>query len=74
LIVSHPYLILTLRDDGCGFDPKTVCPASGGTSTGFGLALLARQVQRLGGDLLIESSPGFGTKLQIRLDPTKATI
>jgi len=72
LVVSHPYLILTLRDDGRGFDPKAVHPASGGTSSGLGLALLARQVQGISGELTVESAPGTGTRLQIRLNTGKA--
>ncbi|MGD9939139.1 MAG: sensor histidine kinase [Clostridia bacterium] len=71
LVVSHPYLILTLRDDGCGFNPKAVRKHSGTMSSGLGLALLARQAQGIGGELLVESAPGAGTKLQIRLQPGK---
>lgn len=72
LVVSHPYLILTLRDNGRGFDLKAVHPASGGTASGLGLALLARQVQAIGGEVTVESMPGAGTRLQIRLNPGKA--
>jgi len=77
LVASHPYLILTLRDDGRGFDPKEVRPASGGTASGLGLALLSRQVQSISGELTVESATGAGTRLQIRLlqrkDPHEKT-
>jgi signal transduction histidine kinase len=71
LVISQPYLILTLRDNGRGFDPKAVRLASGCTASGLGLALLARQVQGIGGELTVESAPGAGTKVQIRLETGK---
>jgi signal transduction histidine kinase len=72
LVSSHPYLILTLRDDGRGFDLKAARQAFGGMASGLGLALLSHQVRGIGGELTVESAPGAGTKLQIRLDPKKA--
>jgi len=74
LVVSHPYIILTLRDDGRGFDPKAARPASAGNASGLGLALLERQVQGIGGEFTVESAPGAGTRLQIRLNCKKAAI
>lgn len=71
LVGSHPYLILSLRDDGSGFVPK---PHSGPLSpggSGLGLALLERQVRGIGGELILESRPGAGTRLQIRYNPAK---
>jgi signal transduction histidine kinase len=75
LVGSHPFLILTLRDDGRGFDPRTARsrpagPASPGDG-GLGLALLERQVRGIGGELALESRPGAGTRLQIRYEPGK---
>lgn len=75
LVGSHPYLILSLRDDGRGFDPRTgpsrpSGPASPGGG-GLGLALLERQVRELGGEFNLESRPGAGTRLQIRYEPGK---
>lgn len=71
LVGSHPYLILSLRDDGRGFDPRSRSGPAGPGGGGLGLALLERQVQDLGGELVVESRPGTGTRLQIRCEPGK---
>lgn len=71
LVGSYPYLILSLRDDGRGFNPQS---RSGPPSTeggGLGLVLLERQVRTLGGELSLESRPGSGTRLQIRCKTEK---
>lgn len=68
LVVSHPYLILTIRDDGRGFHPREdrdPLPAKG---TGLGLALMERQVRASGAVFTLESSPETGTKLQVRFE------
>lgn len=50
---------LTLRDDGCGFDPAA-------TPTGhFGLVGLREQAQQLGATLHIDSAPGQGCRVQL---------
>jgi signal transduction histidine kinase len=51
---------LEMMDDGQGFDPKTV-----NQSGGFGLQGMAERVQRLGGNLEIESAPMQGTHLRV---------
>jgi len=55
LVVSHPYLILTLRDDGRGFDPATAARA------GHGLANMVRRLTEIGGRCDLDSAPGRGT-------------
>lgn len=45
---------VTIRDDGCGFDPAT---ANGG----FGLTGMQERVMLAGGELQIETAPGRGT-------------
>ena len=51
---------LTIQDDGVGFDPAT---AQGGG--GMGLRSIAERIEQIGGNLLVESTPAKGTKLQI---------
>jgi len=46
-------IILTIMDDGRGFNPDA-------STEGLGLAGMRERVQCLGGDLLIESAPGEG--------------
>jgi signal transduction histidine kinase len=56
---------LTLRDNGCGFDP-----AAQGDATkpgGFGLIGLAERVRMLGGSYALESAPGAGATLHVFL-------
>ena len=58
-------LEFSVRDDGCGFDPKN-CP---GVDDGhFGLQGIRERVMQLGGTLSIESEIGKGTKTTVRID------
>jgi two-component system, NarL family, sensor histidine kinase UhpB len=52
-------LELTVRDDGCGFDP--------GTPLGLGLQGMRERVQALGGIYVIEGAPGRGTCVRITI-------
>lgn len=58
-------LLLTVRDNGQGWNAKTAKPASG--RTGFGLVGIAERVRILGGTHAIHSAPGQGTTLTISL-------
>jgi len=51
---------LVVRDDGTGFDPETRPQPNRGH---FGLDGMRERVERLGGKLRIESSPGHGTSV-----------
>jgi signal transduction histidine kinase len=52
---------LEVRDDGSGFDP-------GGDFSGhFGLTSMVERAGRLGGTLTVESAPGRGTMVRVRL-------
>jgi hypothetical protein len=46
--------VLSIWDDGQGFDPKTA-------KDGMGLGNIRQRVRTLGGELTIESEPGQGT-------------
>ncbi len=52
---------LTVRDDGQGFDPRTM------QTGGFGLLGMRERVQLLDGTLQIESAPGEGTTVRATL-------
>jgi len=60
-------VVLTVTDDGVGFDPAT---ATGATS--FGLAGIHERASLLGATLLVRSSPGNGTTIAIRLPADRA--
>ncbi|WP_318241505.1 sensor histidine kinase [Cellulomonas avistercoris] len=58
-------VILDVVDDGCGFDPdRHPGPARHG---GFGLIAMRSRARELGGSLTIETSPGDGTALAVRV-------
>jgi two-component system sensor histidine kinase UhpB len=56
-------LLLTVEDDGRGFDAATVARGDGG----HGLAGIRDRVEIFGGKLKIRSRPGDGTKMEILL-------
>jgi signal transduction histidine kinase len=56
------FLELTVDDDGVGFDVGDEPPAGH-----LGLANLRQRAAALGGMMTIESSPGHGTRLSIRI-------
>lgn len=58
---------MTIQDDGIGFEPLKV---QGG---GLGLRSIAERIQQMGGDLLVESNPTQGTKLQVMVKTQLAT-
>jgi signal transduction histidine kinase len=59
-------LHVIIRDDGKGFVPETP-PARGPYGRGFGLVGMAERVRLLGGKWEIQSAPGAGTTIIIRL-------
>lgn len=48
-----------VRDDGCGFAPAT--------ATGFGLRGMRARVEQVGGDVLVDTAPGRGTRVGVTL-------
>ena len=58
-------LLLTIEDDGRGFDPDAL--ARGGPRRGLGLIGIRERVARLRGVFSLESSPETGTRLQVEL-------
>lgn len=57
-------VMLDVKDDGIGFDPKGHRPLSdNGASGGFGLTAMRERVEKLGGRLLVESAPGDGASV-----------
>lgn len=52
--------VLTIKDDGCGFEPEGV-----EESNHYGLNFMGERIEELGGDLLVDTEPGKGTKIII---------
>ena len=61
---SDDRLHFSVSDNGCGFDPDS-CP--GPSSGHFGLDGIRERIDKLGGELRIESSPENGAKATISL-------
>ncbi|AHJ98136.1 sensor histidine kinase [Hymenobacter swuensis] len=57
-------LLLRISDDGCGF---VLAQATAGTTDGMGLAGIAARVKLLEGNLHVNSLPGSGTHIVLRL-------
>ncbi|MGI5453150.1 sensor histidine kinase [Streptomyces sp. CA-249302] len=60
LAYADDTLTLSVRDDGCGFDPGTPCE-------GYGLAGLRARAGEVGGTARIRSAPGDGTTVTVSL-------
>ncbi|GAB3854524.1 hypothetical protein GCM10028801_08790 [Nocardioides maradonensis] len=57
-------VLLDVRDDGRGFDPAKVRPNG---ARGRGLAGITQRVAELGGSATVESAPGDGTTVSVRI-------
>ncbi len=49
-----------VKDNGCGFDPA-------GTHGGFGLTGIRERTQQINGNLVIDSTPGSGTRILVEI-------
>ena len=58
--------VLSVTDDGSGFDPTSVRASLTG---GFGLRSMRERVELLGGTLDVHTAPGDGTRIVARLRP-----
>jgi signal transduction histidine kinase len=56
-------LLLTIEDDGRGFDVST-----NGHKKGLGLTGLQERARMLGGELMIQSEQGKGTKMVFKFN------
>lgn len=60
-------IILTIDDDGIGFDPDQI--VSGATTSGMGLLNMREMAEFAGGQMTIESRPGQGTRINVSIQP-----
>jgi signal transduction histidine kinase len=66
--MRNSVLELSMKDDGCGFDPA--CTLAPNSDTGRGLANMERRARLLGAELDIFSEPGKGTQVTLRMPIT----
>ena len=60
LDMQHGQYVLTVTDDGTG-------AAQGSADSSFGLKIMQERAERLGGELIVTSTPGEGTTVQLKL-------
>ncbi len=67
--INENSIVLTIHDDGVGFDPEIVATqrTARGTSGGFGLIGIRERAQLLGGTSDIWSDLGAGTQIVVRV-------
>jgi signal transduction histidine kinase len=58
-------LILTIEDDGTGFDPQA--RGEPGYDAGSGLLSMRERAEFLGGSFALESAPGRGTRIRVQI-------
>ena len=66
---SPAHVSLIVEDNGIGFDPSTST-----ISEGFGLIGMRERAALVDADLQIESAPGRGTLILLRVPVTAATV
>lgn len=64
------FVVAGIEDDGAGFDPSIRSRAA---FPRFGLAIMRERAESIGGSLEIDSSPGRGTRVKIRV-PTATRV
>jgi PAS domain S-box-containing protein len=60
--VNDDLLQVAVKDNGCGFIPKSIETTEAG---GFGLFSIRERLAHLGGDAMISSMPGCGTEIML---------
>lgn len=63
LEVINGHLLVTISDDGCGFDAAAGYRDS--PADGYGLAVMQERAELIGGTFQVISAPGEGTEIQV---------
>ena len=67
ITTNNRQLILTLKDNGVGFDMKREMVENKLTLSGNGLRNMRMRAEEMNGKLHLSSSPGKGTEIQLRI-------
>jgi len=65
LSFGNPQMVLTVSDNGAGFDPEALGQA--GHRPGLGLLTMRERVEFAGGKFDLESAPGKGTRIRVEI-------
>jgi two-component system sensor histidine kinase DegS len=65
IVQAEGRLLLTVRDDGPGFDPRSVVRRAGQTS--WGLTSMRERAELIGARFAVASRPGHGTEISLEL-------
>ncbi len=55
-------IVVRVSDNGRGFEPRATTPSQSG---GLGLTSMRERARRLGGELVLDSRPGYGTTIEL---------
>ncbi|MFI5255270.1 MAG: sensor histidine kinase [Candidatus Limnocylindrales bacterium] len=61
---AGPMARISVEDDGVGFDPAALRASLEG---GFGMSTMRERVEQVGGSLEVDSAPGRGTRIEVRM-------
>ena len=64
LRAAGEHVLLEVRDDGTGFDPRRFC-AIDKSGRGLGLASMRERAEASGGRFILSAAPGVGTRLRV---------
>ena len=67
-------IVLTISDDGKGFDVSSVLKETRDDNSGFGLSMMKERVYLLSGNISIKSSPGKGCSIIVSIPRMKEDI
>lgn len=59
-------VVVSIRDDGIGFDPSRLAEAARDGRLGVAQSIVGR-MQSVGGSVLVDSTPGAGTEVELRV-------
>ena len=67
MIYEEDAVIISIEDDGKGFDVENLDVASRNDNSGFGLSMMKERVYLLSGEIEITSKVNVGTKIQVKV-------
>jgi signal transduction histidine kinase len=63
-----PVLVLTVSDDGQGFEFERARHGETGGRPQFGLSTMRERAEAIGAEFSLDSQPGAGTRVTVRLE------